>query len=100
MKPLVHEMEVYAVKPHAMGDLAEAELVACIAIIKRGNAVNPRSVEAELPRASVVAVARKGPQIVGAGAIKRIRRAYASRIADRSGVSFDPETPELGYVAV
>jgi RimJ/RimL family protein N-acetyltransferase len=34
------------------------------------------------------------------GAIKRIRRGYASAIGERSGIEFPSGTPELGYVAV
>ena len=93
-------MQEYDVKACVAGDLTEEELATCIAIIKSGDAVDPESAAAELPRASVLAVVRQGDQIVGVGAIKRVRRDYASRIAGRSGASFKPDTPELGYVAV
>ena len=48
----------------------------------------------------MVAVARRARQIVGVGAIKRIRPGYAFDKAYKSGVTFAPDTPELGYVAV
>jgi hypothetical protein len=62
--------------------------------------VDPDSAAAELPRAVAVAVARRGDEIVGVGAIKRVRTDYAARRADLSGAPFNPDTPELGYVAV
>ena len=65
-----------------------------------GNTVNRKSAAAELPRAAVLAIARAGERIVGVGAIKRARPAYAGRIAKRSEFAFDPDMPELGYVAV
>jgi predicted GNAT family N-acyltransferase len=92
--------ENYDVKACAPGDLSPEELEACVTIIRRGAAVNQHSAEAELPQAELLAVARSGDDIVGVGVIKRIRRVYASSIADRSGASFDQDTPELGYVAV
>lgn len=90
----------YAVNAYAPGDLTETERAECIAVIKRGNAVDPVSAAAELPLARVLAVARKGNRIVGVGVIKRIRNNYASGIALKSGASFPSDTPELGYVAV
>ena len=50
------------------------------------------------PRSLVFALA--GGHFVGVGAIKRRRPAYARQIAERSGVAFDPNILELGYVAV
>jgi len=94
------ELRNYDVTACAVADLNEEDRAACVAIIKSGEAVDPESAEAELPRASVVAVARRAKQIVGVGAIKRIRLGYASDKAYKSGVTFAPDTPELGYVAV
>ncbi len=94
------ESQNYDVKACAPSDLSSAEFAACVAVIKEGDAVDPDSAEAELPHAKVLAVARKRDDIVGVGAIKRPRPQYAARIAARSGYSFDPNTPELGYVAV
>jgi len=92
--------ENYDVIVCASSDLPPEGFQTCIDIIKRGEAVDPDFAEAELPLAKVLVVARKGDEIVGVGVIKRIRRGYASRIVDRSGVSFDLDIPELGYVAV
>jgi hypothetical protein len=48
----------------------------------------------------MLAIARTNGQIVGAGAIKPVRKEYAAKVARDSGVEFPPETLELGYVAV
>jgi len=90
----------YEIKSCSPRELTAADLAGCIAMIKSGDAVDPDSAAAELPRAIMVAVARWGDVLVGVGAIKRARTAYAARIADRSGAAFKPDTPELGYVAV
>ena len=92
----------YEVTSHSPGDLADGDLGACIAIIQCGDAVDPESADEELGRSEVMAIARKGANIVGVGAIKRLRTGYASTIASsrKSGWSFDPKTPELGYVAI
>ena len=92
--------ENYDVKACAPDHLSLEELETCIYIIKQGGAVDPDSAEEKLPCAKVLVVARKGDDIVGVGVIKRIRRGYASRIAERSGALFDLDIPELGYVAV
>ena len=89
----------YDVTTCVPGDLTAAELERCVTIIEAGDAVDPGSARAELPRSKVVAIARKGDEIVGVGAIKRVRRDYVARIAQRSGVTLASETPELGYVA-
>ena len=73
--------------------MSHAEVEKCIAIIRDGDAVDPESAGEELPRASVVAIARTGDEIVGVGAIKRIRRGYASTIAERSGIEFPSGIP-------
>lgn len=92
----------YEVTSHSPGDLADGDLGACIAIIQCGEAVDPESADEELGRSEVIRIARKGANIVGVGAIKRLRTGYASTIAGSrmSGSFFDPNTPELGYVAV
>jgi predicted GNAT family N-acyltransferase len=94
------DSENYDVKACIPGDLSPAELAACVRIIKKGHAVDPNSAAAELPHAKVIAFARRGAAIVGLGAIKRVRPAYASNIAAKSGASFKKNAPELGYVAV
>jgi len=100
MKPQAPDTDDYDVSPSAAGDLAEADLAECIRLVTEGNAVDPKYAKRDLPRALVVAVARKGGQIVGVGTIKPVRREYASGIAVKSGVPFSPDTPELGYVSV
>jgi predicted GNAT family N-acyltransferase len=90
----------YEVKTYAPSDMTQAELAACIAIISSGDAVDPDSARRNIPRCTALAVVRLGGEIVGIGAIKPIRKGYASEVADRSGFVFSPDTPEIGYVAV
>lgn len=90
----------YAVRLTASKDLTAANLAACVDIIKTGDAVDWKSARNELRVATALAVVWKGEQIVGIGAIKRERRQYALGIASKSGVTFPPETLELGYIAI
>jgi hypothetical protein len=64
--------------------------------------VKVRFAQAELPRASVITIARDKTEIVGVGAIKRVRNHYAAGIATktRSGFHFEKNMPEVGYVSV
>jgi predicted GNAT family N-acyltransferase len=82
--------------------MSESDFGACVAMLKKGDAVDWKLAQDELPRATALAVAWKDKQIVGVGAIKRERREYAAGIASarKSGFEFLPETLELGYVAV
>lgn len=89
--------QVGIVRPN---DLKPEDLVACVAIIKTGEAVDSGSVKRELPLVTALAVAWKDKEIVGLGAIKRERRDYAASIAGKSGVAFPAQTLELGYIAV
>ena len=90
----------YIVRKLSAGDLTSSILSACVAIIKKGEAVDWQSAKRELPLATSVAVVFKGSEIVGVGVIKRERRKYAASVSSKSGVKFPPETLELGYVAV
>ena len=90
----------YAVQGCTPEHLTEAEMAACIAIVEKGEAVDPELAARGLARAGLLAVARKGKQVVGVGAIKRPRPGYAAKVAKRSGHEFPADTPELGYVAV
>jgi hypothetical protein len=90
----------YLVSKVDTGELTIKVVSTCIAIIKKGEAVDWQSAKRELPLARAVVTARKGSQIVGVGAIKRERRQYAADVSKKSGFKFPPETPELGYVAV
>jgi len=96
------ENPIYEVTCGAPSEFTEAELARCIVIIQAGDAVEPGSAARALPRAKIIAVARKDSEIVGVGTIKRIRVDYARGIAGpkKSGWSFAPRVPELGYVAV
>jgi hypothetical protein len=89
------DSQIYDVKACAPSDLTEDELAACVAIIKKGGAVNLASVKKELPQSGAVVIARKGNLVVGVGAIKRVRRSYAASVSTRSGVIFPPDTQEL-----
>jgi len=100
MEPQITPTNDYDVEAYAPGDLSETDLVTCFAIIRSGEAVDPAIMRADLPRSRLLVLAKRGNRIVGVGAIKPIRLLYASKIATRSGVPFDPNTQELGYVAV
>ena len=90
----------YAVTSCAPGDLSAPEIERCVSIITSGEAVDPQSAARELPRASALVVVRTKGEIVGVGAIKRIRIGYAEGVAQKSGFTFGRSTPELGYVAI
>jgi len=90
----------YEVTPCTVKDLGKEDLVACLELVARGNAVDVESAKRTLPRALGIAVARKDGKIVGVGTIKPVRKTYATRTAEESKFTFDANTPELGYVAV
>jgi len=90
----------YAVGACKPGDLTKRDFATCVTIIKSGGAVDPEAAERELPLVGAIAIVRRDGQIVAVGAIKRIRREYAAKIAEKSRKQFPPDTPELGYVAV
>ena len=92
--------DVYEIKSCSPSRLSLRDLGRCIRIVSAGDAVDPDSAALEIPRAQVLAVASAGNLIVGVGAVKHRRPEYASHIAARSGVSFDPTASELGYVAI
>lgn len=93
--------EDYVVERCVPEHLDDAETAACIAIVRKGEAVGPESAKLGLARARLLAVVRKGGQVVGVGAIKHPRPDYtAKKVAKPSGHAFPADTPELGYVAV
>ncbi len=95
--PTVH----YDIKAGAPSKVSLKDLSQCIGIVKAGDAVDPDSAAAvEMPRAQVLAIASAGNFIVGVGAIKRCRPEYSFEIAEKSGVPFDPNTSELGYISI
>jgi len=89
----------YDVAACAPVSLSEEEREACDDIVKSGGALIV-SAKADISNAEVLVIARAGGVIVGLGVIKQIRRKYASDIAKKSAFKFNPETRELGYVAV
>jgi hypothetical protein len=91
---------VYEVALCPAKELKGGGLEACFAIIREGGAVRVVTMKRDLPRASVIAIARQGDLIVGVGAIKPVRKQYAEDIATKSHFAFPADTPELGYVAV
>ncbi len=90
----------YEIKACSPNQFSLRDLSRCIRIVSVGNAVDPDSAAVEIPRAQVLALASAGNLIVGVGAVKHQRHEYASYIAERSGVSFDPNASEIGYVAI
>ncbi len=92
--------DIYEIRACSPSRLSLRDLSRCIRIVSGGDAVDADSAAVEIPRARVLALASAGNLIVGIGAVKRRRPEYASHIADRSGVSFDPNASELGYVAI
>lgn len=81
-------------------DLSRSERGICIRVVQQGSAVNPESAAYELPRSVLIAVLRAGTEIIGTGAVKRMRSKYALDIARQSQFPFDPERHELGYIAI
>jgi hypothetical protein len=81
-------------------DLSRSERGNCIRIVQQGLAVNPESAAYEVPRAVLIAVLRAGTEIIGTGAVKRMRSKYALDIARQSQFPFDAERHELGYIAI
>ena len=63
----VGENPIYDVTCGAPSEFTEAELARYIAIIQAEDAVDPGSTARDLPRAKVIAVARKDSEIVGGG---------------------------------
>lgn len=80
--------------------LTDPEVIACLALLKRGAAVNTATASKHLPIALVQVLATHDGAIIGVGAIKRARPRYAAKISRSSGHEIDPATPELGYVTV
>lgn len=91
--------EDYAVRTCAPGDLTDAEMKACIGLVSAGGAVQKRFAEAGLRNARLLAVVRKGNEVVAVGAIKRVRHDCAAGKAKASGHKCPTGTPELGDVA-
>jgi hypothetical protein len=80
----IEACRTYAVVKCVPNDLSEANINKCVAIITNGEAVDPESAAREFPRASALAVVRSDGNIVGVGAIKRIRTGDAAAVAEKS----------------
>jgi RimJ/RimL family protein N-acetyltransferase len=80
--------------------LTNDELNLCVAILKRGTAVDPAFAARELPLEHACVLTVLDGVIVGVGAIKRPRPYCAAKISRSSGFRIIPVTPELGYVAI
>jgi hypothetical protein len=91
------ELIMYA-KPGSL--LEEYESRSCLELIGEGGAVNIDSATQELTKGAWVGVAKIDGEIIGTGAIKRQRPAYATGISEKSNHAFDSNLHELGYVAV
>ena len=90
----------YRVETCAPGDLTAVEMERCTRIVIEGEAItDPESVKKWLPRSVVLAVVRKGEEIVAVGAIKPARPPYARQVAAASEHAFSDDLPELGYIA-
>jgi RimJ/RimL family protein N-acetyltransferase len=100
IEPFVKGSAAYDLKPCTPSDLSLEELKRCMAIIGEGEAVNLNTMRRDLPRSHVLAVARFRGEIVAVGAIKPVRKEYATGIAVKSKYPFPAETQELGYVSV
>src|SRR3954447_17026910 len=92
--------EVYTIGLCTVGDLSPAELARCVKLVAEGDALDEHYVKDGLPKARLVAVARRDGQIVGVGVIKGDNAAHARTVARQSKFAFAPETLELGYVSV
>jgi hypothetical protein len=80
-------------------DLSPEEIKSCDAVIDKGGAiVNIDRVN--LGESPWVVILYQDGEIVGVGAIKQGRTDYAARIAERSGVKFDQDMHELGYLSI
>ena len=90
----------YELKLCSPDDLTPEDLERCFVLITDGGAVDPGTMKRDLPRSQIVAIARYRNEVVAVGVIKPVRKQYAAGIAVKSGYSFPPETPELGYVVV
>jgi hypothetical protein len=80
--------------------LNNAETLACLQVLENGDAVDIEYAKQELPRCTVVALAKEGGTIVALGAVKRQRPEYAADKATKAGFEFDSRTHEVGYIAV
>lgn len=75
-------------------------MLACLAIILAGGAVQVPDVTTLRRNITLLSLARSGEEVVGVYTIKNPRPAYAAGIMWKSKTPFDPQTAELGYAAI
>lgn len=80
--------------------LSQTSIAACTEILKEGAAVDVRSAKRGLGSAKKIVLAKNGKEIIALAALKAFRPQYAERIALQSSTSIEPDTIELGYIAV
>jgi GNAT superfamily N-acetyltransferase len=90
----------YQIKGCQGTDLSPDDVEECVSLLAQGGAVDSASARKELPRAGSAALVYLDGKFVGLGVIKRKRPDYASNVAIWSGLQFDSNMLELGYVAV
>jgi predicted GNAT family N-acyltransferase len=72
----------------------------CTEILKEGAAVDVGSAKRSLGDSKKIVLAKKGKEIIALAALKPFRSKYAAKIALQSSATIEPNTIELGYVAV
>lgn len=80
--------------------LSQTAIEICAEILKEGAAVDVGSAKRGLERAKKIVLAKNGRKIIALAALKAFRPQYAAKIALQSSATIEPNTIELGYVAV
>ena len=80
--------------------LSQNAIAVCTEILKEGAAVDVGSAKRGLGSAKKIVLAKQGKEIIGLATLKPFRPKYASKIALQSSAIIEPDTIELGYVAV
>lgn len=91
--------EDFVVERTSPDKLTEAEMAQCVAIVRAGGAITKGYETQGLRNTTVLAVVKRGGEIVGVGAIKK-PRARTATIASKAAYDFPVDTPELGYIAI
>ena len=98
--PKIETPTKYRVDTCAPASLSAAEMERCLTIVVNGGAIeNPDRSKKWLPRSVILAVVRKGNEIVGVGAIKPGRSRYAAGVAEKAGHAIHADAAEIGYIA-
>lgn len=80
--------------------LSQTSIAVCAEILKEGAAVDVGSAKRGLDSAKKIVLAKNGKEIIALAALKAFRPRYAGKIALQSSTTIEPDTIELGYVAV